>query len=464
MLYILVQPLLDVVTGWQVKLMPHFGLTIGVVIRAIVLVLIVFFIYLAARQRANWFDHLVPWYLGLLFLLVLVNLLISKLTKPNFSLFTEIAGSFKSVHYLLILLGMYYAFVNLTSEQIKRAIPAVIYWAQMMINVVMLIAAVTKTAFLTYPQGKLGQSGWFNAGNELGAILAITFPLVLLYAIQRSRQKGNYWAWLGVILGINSVIMVGTKSCFYGMLIALMAALVYEVVMLFLHTKPKNRKANALSTCLLVLLLGGVFAVYPQSPVHNNSAIQNRIIRENQKNKKKILKEKKRQKHMDHYEKFLLQNKELSNPLVAKLLSGRTNYFRLNSEQYAKAPLSQKLFGMGYGGNYLKVPRTVEMDWVDFFFQFGLLGFVITIVPLIGLILYLLYQFCRHFLQTKIQDNLLYFVSFGLGIFMSILSGHVLNAPGVSLYFGLVGAYLIFLLQDKPRGQRQLNTETISFV
>lgn len=450
MIYFLIQPILDVITGWQMKMLPNFSLTLGVAIRAIMLVLIVGFILKVAHQHDDWLDRYVPWFLGLLLVLVVINLMVNYFNKPAFSWFTEISACFKSLHYLIIILGMYYAFKNLSAQQLRRSVPVFVYWAQMMINVVMIVAVMTNTAFHTYPQGKLGTSGWFNAGNELSAILAIAFPIVLLYALEKSQQQHNYWYFGGVILSVNSITMLGTKSCFYGMILALISAFCLQLLRVFVTHEQKA--SNIINTVLIAVLLGGVLAIYPHSPVHDNSVIQNRIIRENQQNKKKMLSDKKHKKHMDHYERFLLQNKELSNPLLAKLLSGRTNYYRLNSYEYKKSAVTQKLFGMGYGGNYRKHPRTVEMDWLDFFFQFGIIGFVITILPLVGIIFYLLFEFFRYFFQPKIQTNLLYFVAFGLGIFMSIFSGHVLNAPGVSMYFGWVTAYLLFVLQ-KPKPQ-----------
>ncbi|CCO09497.2 putative uncharacterized domain protein [Carnobacterium maltaromaticum LMA28] len=39
---------------------------------------------------------------------------------------------------------------------------------------------------------KAGQSGWFYAGNELGSLLAIAFPVVLWYTLKKSSQLKNF--------------------------------------------------------------------------------------------------------------------------------------------------------------------------------------------------------------------------------------------------------------------------------
>lgn len=462
LIYILIQPVLDFLTGWQTRLMPHFALTVGVVVRAIMLVVILFFIYLSIQQHSSPIDHYVKIYFILLTCVLLINLIVNKLNKPVFATFTEIASLFKSVHYLIILIGFYYVFCNLTKNQIQRFLPRIVYWSVMIISLVMLLAAVTKTNFSTYPQGKLGQTGWFNSGNELGAILAITFPLVILHAFQISQKTSRYWSWLGVALAAVSIIMVGTKSCFYGMIIGLVFAFIYQFVFYRRKADTSKVKHNLTFSCMLLCLITiGIVGTYPLSPVRNNSVIQAKIIKENQINKLKLLHRKKNHKKLDHYEKFLLKNQELGNPLLAKLLSGRTNYFVFNSQNFKKAPLSQKLFGMGYGSNYRKHPRTVEMDWFDLFFQFGIIGFVVIIFPLLVAMLYLIFEFFRYFTNNLVQDNLLYYVAVAIGIFMSLLAGHVLNAPAVSIYFSMILAYLV----NQPSINRRLpnvNNKTIN--
>ena len=55
--YILLQPFLDIITGWQVRLLPHFGLTAGVLVRAVMLLAVLLFIMQAAKAQRNWIDR-----------------------------------------------------------------------------------------------------------------------------------------------------------------------------------------------------------------------------------------------------------------------------------------------------------------------------------------------------------------------------------------------------------------------
>lgn len=57
--------------------------------------------------------------------------------------------------------------------------------------------------------------------------------------------------------------------------------------------------------------------------------------------------------------------------------------FKTYKQYYKDAPLSQKLFGMGYAGNYTDKIKLIEMDFHDLFFAFGIVGFLIYLIPLL---------------------------------------------------------------------------------
>ena len=61
------------------------------------------------------------------------------------------------------------------------------------------------------------------------------------------------------------------------------------------------------------------------------------------------------------------------------ILSSREEYLAEHQRQFAEAPLAQKLFGMGYSGNYTKEPKMIEMDFYDLFYSLGIIGFIVYI-------------------------------------------------------------------------------------
>ncbi|MBJ7988196.1 O-antigen ligase family protein, partial [Bacillus cereus] len=65
------------------------------------------------------------------------------------------------------------------------------------------------------------------------------------------------------------------------------------------------------------------------------------------------------------------------------IYSDRDKFLKVYKQYYKDAPLSQKLFGMGYAGNYTVKIKLIEMDFHDLFFAFGIVGFLIYLIPLL---------------------------------------------------------------------------------
>ena len=65
--------------------------------------------------------------------------------------------------------------------------------------------------------------------------------------------------------------------------------------------------------------------------------------------------------------------------------------------------MSQKLLGMGYAGNFKyneqkqPDPKLIEMDFHDWFYDFGIIGFVLLMIPFIYYGLRILLAFATRF-------------------------------------------------------------------
>ena len=66
-----------------------------------------------------------------------------------------------------------------------------ITYASLIMGVVMVASITTGTDYNNYEWLKLGSRGWFYAGNELGSILAIMCPIVILYSIEKQKYEQN---------------------------------------------------------------------------------------------------------------------------------------------------------------------------------------------------------------------------------------------------------------------------------
>ena len=65
----------------------------------------------------------------------------------------------------------------------------------------------------------------------------------------------------------------------------------------------------------------------------------------------------------------------------ALIFSGRQLFEQMYKDFYNEAPMSQKLLGMGYAGNYKEQPKLIERDFHDWFYSFGIIGFILLVIP-----------------------------------------------------------------------------------
>jgi len=330
-----------------------------------------------------------------------------------------------------MLLGYFYAFEELAEDRIiNQLFPKVIFIAVNIISAIMIVAHFTNTSFSSYSYYKLGESGWFYAANELSAIVSIAFPIMVWYALKKINNWGRIYYWLTIVVAIYSALLIGTKGSLLAILFGTCMAILAAVIQFFQYKG--RRKFTAGIVALLVLTLGGVFAAYPAMAVSRTAELHSDMIKykkKQAKTKKGITKDQK---------KYVETNKTIS-----YLLSGRTVYFENASHNFEKATPAQKVFGMGYATSFKseKKAKLVEMDYIDIFFQFGFLGTIVYLAPLIYCLIYLIGTFIREFKYMWSFKWAMLVASVALGFGMALMTGHVIEAPSVSIYFVSILSY-----------------------
>ena len=101
--------------------------------------------------------------------------------------------------------------------------------ASLIINFIMIVSIATSTSLTSYDYSKIGYTRWFYAGNEIGAIIATIFPLVLLYTIKQTKTLKDLIKWIPTILMIFSLLAVGTKVGYRGLYISFGSSLFHEI-------------------------------------------------------------------------------------------------------------------------------------------------------------------------------------------------------------------------------------------
>ncbi|EJR48012.1 hypothetical protein IIM_04274 [Bacillus cereus VD107] len=465
--FIILQPVLDLLTSLSIILLKA-NATVGILVRFLIMAVGGIYILIQAKEKENR-KFLI--YLILLAVVLGIGFINNTLVKNPIVLGEEVKFVAKAL-YIYIMLGSYILALKSLKKtvNISDKVRNSIVYSTLIINAVMVISISTSTDFGSYEWMKVGSRGWFFAGNELGSILAIIFPIVVLYSIQKTKSVKQVLYWIPSLLMIYSLIQVGTKVGMGSIGATLAAAIGIIVLQLLFDRKNPNKKSLVLNAFIAVVLLAGVAGTFKMTPlaqnmgIHNNYLSEQNVAQQGQKEKEikeKIKKEEKQHKVEKPEEKAKIEaevKKELEKEQKKEnqenlIFSGRQVYEERHKQFFKEAPMSQKLLGMGYAGNFKyneqkqPDPKLIEMDFHDWFYDFGIIGFALLMIPFIYYGLRILLAFITRFKEIfNIKYGMLS-ASLVLALGIAYIAGHILTAPGVGIYFVVVLAYLIVDLE-----------------
>ncbi|MRD38102.1 hypothetical protein GH882_19360 [Bacillus thuringiensis] len=472
--FIILQPVLDLLTSLSITLLKS-NATVGILVRFLIMAVGGIYILIQAKEKENR-KFLI--YLILLAGVLGVGFINNKLVKNPIVLGEEVKFVAKAL-YIYIMLGSYILALKSLKKtvNISDKVRNSIVYSTLIINAIMVISISTSTDFGSYEWMKVGSRGWFYAGNELGSILAIIFPIVVLYSIQKTKSWKHILYWIPSLLMIYSLIQVGTKVGMGSIGATLAAAIGIIVLQLLFNRKNPNKKSLALNAVIAIVLLAGVVGTFKQTPlaqnmgIHNNYLSEQNVAQQGQKEKEikeKLKKEQElKEKEENHHkvekpeEKAKIEEevkKELEKEQKKEnqenlIFSGRQVYEERHKQFFKEAPMSQKLLGMGYAGNFKyneqkqPDPKLIEMDFHDWFYDFGIIGFVLLMIPFIYYGLRILLAFATRFKDIFNIKYGMISASLLLALGIAYIAGHILTAPGVGIYFVVVLAYLIVDLE-----------------
>ncbi|AHA75195.1 hypothetical protein ABE52_24525 [Bacillus thuringiensis] len=468
--FIILQPVLDLLTSLSITLLKS-NATVGILVRFLIMAVGGIYILIQAKEKENR-KFLI--YLILLAGVLGIGFINNKLVKNPIVLGEEVKFVAKAL-YIYIMLGSYILALKSLKKtvNISDKVRNSIVYSTLIINAIMVISISTSTDFGSYEWMKVGSRGWFYAGNELGSILAIIFPIVVLYSIQKTKSWKHILYWIPSLLMIYSLIQVGTKVGMGSIGATLAAAIGIIVLQLLFDRKNPNKKSLALNAVIAIVLLAGVVGTFKQTPlaqnmgIHNNYLSEQNVAQQGQKEKEIKEKLKKEQelkaKEEKHHKGEKPEEKAKIEEEVKKeqkkenqenlIFSGRQVYEERHKQFFKEAPMSQKLLGMGYAGNFKyneqkqPDPKLIEMDFHDWFYDFGIIGFVLLMIPFIYYGLRILLAFATRFKDIFNIKYGMISASLLLALGIAYIAGHILTAPGVGIYFVVVLAYLIVDLE-----------------
>jgi hypothetical protein len=413
-IYILLQPFLD--------LLAFVGTEVSLVFR--VAAMGVGFIYLLLHPK-NTFQKVSVIYLLLLGFFMLINLLNNYMLKDPYYLVKEFTYSVKTVYVIEMLLVYTALFLSIRNRlDWEKNIQRNIFINMVLIGIVMFLSDITDTGKRSYDTlVKEGHSGWFYSANDLSAIFALGFTVAILYLLLAKPSAVKLLLLPFIWLVGWGMLTVGTKVGLGALLIILSMAISFS---LFLAIVKKGPWLNVI--LIGITLIIAIFYI-PSSPIGNNMSLT--FFYQSDDSPDEGKEEKKYQLNTEN--------------LKYKMLSGRELFLANTKEDYQNAPLSQKLLGMGLGGNYEDNLKIIEMDFLDWWYGYGMIGFLILILPLLYFTLIIL----KSIFVTRFRNVNINFFMLGVGVTLgfgiSFFAGHILLNPASGIYFSILLAYLYTL-------------------
>lgn len=429
LLFILVQPILDLATSLAITYL-HSEFTAGIIIRFAMMALGAVYLFFISDSKKKRTAIIYLIILGMCIMLGFVNNL---MVKSPISIGEEIKFIVKSIYFVVFFFIYLYVFKHLHSNtNWADVIQRYIVYAMSLVALSMVIAALTNTAFNSYTYDKVGHTGWFYAGNEIGAIMSICFPIVVLFAIRKTTTLKTIYYWIPAILLIYSSMAVGTKVGFGSVLITLVISLFMLLVDFF--RKKDNREYVKINLFINLIVFAGFVLYIPFSPIAKNTSIHITLLQNKEPAETPTEETEKKAKPG----KQQLNNQQIED----FILSSRGAFLEQQKQYFTEAPVSQKILGMGYAGNYKKSPKLVEMDFYDLFFSFGILGFLLYFIPFIRIAFEMAMKVLRNLKYHFTIENVLVAIGIVLGLGIAFSAGHVFTAPAVSIYLAILIAYL----------------------
>lgn len=379
MILVIFQPIMDALTYLQIRYSFSF-LSISSIIRTITFCLIILYLLFTKDKRKE------IWFLLIYFIAYLG---IQSLILNN--AFSNSLNSILTIFYLPSII-IFLNKVNIDKKYFNLKIIMFTYLIYLNLIIVPYLFKYGNYAGNFY-EGKNGFYGLFYGGNEISNILVIMLPLVIEYLVQ---EKSYFLIGLTFIELLLCIYLVGTKTLILG-------SIIISIYFLFKYLRPvykslDNKKKYPLWT-LLILLIIGTIILLPKMAVTKN------IIR------------------AINYYGFNLNNIFSLNGLDKLVFSGRLEILSKVSNLYLNSPLINIL--MGLGKSYVNTFKGIEIDIFDIFFSIGIIGILVY-----G------YLCFKNIKDVKLKG--IYLFTFILSIMISLVTGHILNTPNVSIYVGLL--------------------------
>ena len=383
-IFLILGPVLDLLTGICLHYF-KINFTIGIIIRVLFLLFICIITLFTFKKKKILIPYLI---IGIYCIFYIVGIFLYK----DKGIFNEIQNLVKVFYFPIMLIS-----ISSIKEEINIS-KKVLYIVFISYLLFIFIPLLLGIGYKTYEITKAGTLGFFNAANEVGGIISILTPIMFILLIDK---KHIILKIVSVLIYIIVILMVGTKTPLLTLLITIGVSLLCLEIN---YIKKKMYKKIIISIIIVIVGLSSLIVVLPHTNFYKNIKTHLEFLKV-----EKVTDVFKDEKLVDHF-----------------IFSQRLTFLKDRNKLYKDSNTYQKLFGIGYLDNGEEV-KMIEMDYFDIFYSHGIIGFLVYFILSIYVII-----------KTIIKDKnnyqrLMYKTSFFLIILLSLLTGHIITAPSVSL-------------------------------
>ena len=377
-IFLYLQPIIDIITALTINLNISFGL----IIRTIFLLFIIYY-YIFINKDKNNLKYLII----ILIYVILYSINIFIIKDIN-ALFYDFKEMFKIIYLTILVLLLKKEHVKINYKDLVKI--SLIYM------LFIIIPDIFKISNQSYTQGKIGSIGLFNSTNEISAILSILTPFIIYYLFQ--NNKIIYKIIIGIVL-LYTYFIIGSKI----IIIALILSIIYNLYLYFKTNNINKRNILIIISIIVLLFIIGIILL-PHTSFYYNIKL-----------------------HLNFLGINSINDIFSYNFINRFIFSDRLDYLINTHNIFMNSNIFSKIFGLGFIMNFatdIETIKVIEMDLFDIFYHLGIIGFIITLFPL----------FKKYYNYFKNNNNKLIKFSLILSILISILVGHTLVAPAVSIY------------------------------
>ena len=450
--YLFLNPVLDIINGFfisnalnvgilDVEFVSTLGVTPSLVIRMLFLCVFIFYIFVVGDRSS--ILTAVP--IGLAWIL---SMLSEYRWTGALSFFIDAQYMARFCYNVVILMVYTRVFARrwgYDGKDLLSTLDSIVTYTLILLSLSILIPAIFGLGYNTYADrlGYRGNRGFFYAGNDVTAIIALLMPLSLAKLLREccgcskmiGEPRAPLFPALAAALSANAMLMIGSKTAFIALVFDFLAIFIYALL------SGKRRRPAMLKGFLRFFVI--FLAIFLVLNLISCFQVRSQLAKEGELEPFRL---------SDIFKYGTLQailESANATELIAEnegfenaMFNGRHIKLAEQFAQYRSGGILVWLFGLGRGSQKV----IIEMDLFEVFCYYGIFGFAVMLWLLVKLAVEFFKSFVRRFDLTAFALLL----SLGLTVGYLVIAGHVLFSVTSGFYFSFTIVYSRVWFADRP--------------